>query len=112
MSDRLFAIGDIHGCATTLKALIEAIAPQPEDTIVVLGDVIAFGADSKGAVQQLIDLSRRSRLILIQENHEQMAFRALSSHDDDRRYREICGGTASRMNYPDRDDHELIDPDH
>jgi serine/threonine protein phosphatase 1 len=111
MPDRIFAIGDIHGCATALKALIEAIDPQPEDTIVVLGDVLDFGPDSKGAIHLLIDLSRCCRLILIQGNHEEMLFRALNGPDD-LHYWELCGGTATRMNYPDRDDHELIDPDH
>lgn len=111
MPDRLFAIGDIHGCATALKALIEAIDPQAEDTVVVLGDVIDFGPDSKGAVQQLIDLSHRCRLILLQGNHEEMLFRALNGSDD-LRYWDLCGGTATRQSYPDRDDHELIDPEH
>jgi hypothetical protein len=35
---RLFAIGDIHGCSTALQALIEAVQPRPDDTIIVLGD--------------------------------------------------------------------------
>ncbi len=48
MPNRLFAIGDIHGCSVALKTLIDAIDPQAEDTIVVLGDVIDFGPDTKG----------------------------------------------------------------
>ena len=44
--NRAFAIGDIHGCATGLKTHIQVIDPQPEDTIVVLGDVIDLGPDS------------------------------------------------------------------
>ena len=54
MSSRLFAIGDIHGCNVALKALIEAIAPKAEDTIVVLGDVIDWGPDSRDCVRQLL----------------------------------------------------------
>ena len=64
MPSRLFAIGDIHGCSTALKVLIEAIAPWPEDTIVVLGDVIDWGPNSRDCVQQLIDLSNRCRFVL------------------------------------------------
>ena len=45
---RLFAIGDIHGCSIALRTLIDAIAPNPDDTIVVLGDVIDYGPDTKG----------------------------------------------------------------
>jgi serine/threonine protein phosphatase 1 len=77
--NRLFAIGDIHGCSIALKALIDAIAPRPDDTIVILGDVIDFGPDSRGAVHQLIDLSERCRLILVEGNHEEMMFRAVKT---------------------------------
>ena len=73
--------------------------------------MIDFGPDSKGAVEKLIDLSRRCRFILIRGNYEEMLFRSYNSPDD-RRYWDLCGGAATRMNYPDRDDHELIDPDH
>ena len=37
-TSRTIAIGDIHGCSTALDALIGAIRPRPEDTIVTLGD--------------------------------------------------------------------------
>ena len=111
MPNRLFAIGDIHGCSVALKALIEAIDPRADDMIVVLGDVIDDGPDTKGVIQQLLALSDRCKLILIAGNHEEMLFKALLSRDD-RRYWESCGGTTTRRSYPDRDDRELIDPDH
>ena len=38
MPVRTIAIGDIHGCSTALRTLIDAIRPRPEDTIVTLGD--------------------------------------------------------------------------
>ncbi|CAN5714124.1 metallophosphoesterase family protein [soil metagenome] len=111
MPNRLFAIGDIHGCSQALKALIEAIDPRPDDTIVILGDVIDFGPDSKGAIEQLIELAGRCRLILIQGNHEEMLFSALNGCDELRCW-EICGGADTRSCYPGRDDRELIDPTH
>jgi hypothetical protein len=55
---RTVAIGGIHGCATTLETLIGAIDPYPKDWIAVRGDVIDWGPDSRGCVQQLIDLSK------------------------------------------------------
>ena len=64
MPNRLFAIGDIHGCATALRTLIESIGPQPQDTVVVLGDIIDWGPDSRECVRQVIDLSNRCRLVL------------------------------------------------
>jgi hypothetical protein len=47
MPSRVIAIGDIHGASVALKTLIEAIQPQPEDTIVVLGNAIDRGPDSR-----------------------------------------------------------------
>ena len=35
---RILAIGDIHGCASALDALLADVAPAPEDTLVTLGD--------------------------------------------------------------------------
>ncbi len=60
--NRIFAIGDIHGCSIALQSLLSAIDPRPDDTIVVLGDVIDWGPESRGCVQQLIDLANHYRL--------------------------------------------------
>lgn len=57
---RTIAIGDIHGCSIALQALIEAISPQPDDTIIPLGDYVDRGIDSKGVLDQLILESCRS----------------------------------------------------
>jgi serine/threonine protein phosphatase 1 len=47
-------IGDIHGCSVALAAQLRLIAPQPDDTIVPLGDYVDRGIDSKGVIDQLI----------------------------------------------------------
>ena len=111
MPDRLFALGDIHGCSTALGTLIAAIDPRPEDTLVVLGDVIDFGPDSKGAVQQLIELSHRCRLILIEGNHEEVLFRAIEFPSELNSWI-YSGGEDTLKSYPGRDENELIDPNH
>ena len=82
MPDRLFAIGDIHGASVALKTLIEAIEPQPQDTIVVLGDVIDCGPDSKGVLDQLITLSSRCHVVALLGNHEEMLLNALESRSE------------------------------
>ena len=69
---RLIAIGDIHGYCQSLAALIEAIDPQPEDTIVPLGDYVDRGPDVKGTIDQLMALSTRCRLVPILGNHDEM----------------------------------------
>ena len=50
-----YAIGDIHGHAAALTALFAAIHPQPDDTLVFLGDYVDRGPDSRGVLQQFID---------------------------------------------------------
>ncbi|WP_165075313.1 metallophosphoesterase family protein [Paludisphaera rhizosphaerae] len=69
---RVIAIGDVHGCSTALGALIEAVEPRPTDLIVTLGDYIDRGPDSRGVLDQLIELGRRCRLVPILGNHDQM----------------------------------------
>lgn len=77
MGGRLLAIGDIHGCSAALETLLEAVAPNAEDTVVTLGDYVDRGPDSRGVVDRLVELSRHTRLIPLQGNHEQMMFDVL-----------------------------------
>jgi serine/threonine protein phosphatase 1 len=80
-TQRILAIGDIHGCSTALGRLIDAIDPGPDDLIVTLGDYIDWGPDSRGVIEQLIALSGRCRLVSLLGNHEEMLLEALDSND-------------------------------
>jgi serine/threonine protein phosphatase 1 len=51
---------------------VGAIAPTPEDILVVLGDYIDRGPDSRGVIEMLIDLGRRCRLAPLMGNHEKL----------------------------------------
>ena len=53
-SERLIAIGDIHGCLDELKQIINKIEPTQKDKIVFLGDYIDRGNDVKGVINFLI----------------------------------------------------------
>ena len=44
MPHRTIAIGDIHGCAKSLAALIEVIDPKEDDVIVPVGRLRGPGA--------------------------------------------------------------------
>jgi serine/threonine protein phosphatase 1 len=78
MRPRTIAIGDIHGCSAAFHALLEAIRPRPDDTIVTLGDYINRGPDSKGVIERLINLAHQCRLVPLLGNHEEMLFEALA----------------------------------
>lgn len=72
MPGRTLVIGDVHGCSDALAALLRAIAPEADDEVIVLGDYVDRGPDSRGAMDQLLELSRRCRLVPLLGNHDKM----------------------------------------
>ena len=98
MPSRVIAIGDIHGCSIALSALIAAINPQRDDTVVTLGDYVDRGADSKGVLDQLMDLSKRCHLIPILGNHDEMMLHSRLNHTDLENWMSV-GGDASLESY-------------
>jgi serine/threonine protein phosphatase 1 len=98
MPARVIAIGDIHGCSTALAALLAAVDPTPDDTIVTLGDYVDRGPDSKGVLEQIIDLAGRCRLVPLLGNHEEML---LNARDDEEslEFWLDCGGAATIESY-------------
>jgi serine/threonine protein phosphatase 1 len=71
-TDRLFAIGDIHGCLPALDTLLAAMQPQPNDTIVALGDYVDRGPRSREVIERLLQLQSECRLVPLLGNHDQM----------------------------------------
>jgi len=74
---RVIAIGDIHGCGKALATLVEGLDLTRDDVIVMLGDAVDRGPDTRGVVDQLIALGDRCNLVTIMGNHEQMMLEAL-----------------------------------
>jgi serine/threonine protein phosphatase 1 len=80
---RTLAIGDIHGAATALDALLAAVAPTPQDLLVFLGDYVDRGPDSKGVLDRLIALSVSGRpMICLRGNHELMMLRSRTDRSE------------------------------
>ena len=98
MPARLIAIGDIHGCSTALRALLEAIEPRAEDTIVTLGDYVDRGPDSRGVLDELVALADRCRLAPLLGNHDEMMLHARDGRDDLRFWLQ-CGGQVALDSY-------------
>lgn len=71
---RLFAIGDVHGCVDELVVLLRAIAPQPGDKLVFLGDYVDRGPSPRRVVDVLLELrhSRHCDTVFLLGNHEDM----------------------------------------
>lgn len=108
---RTIAIGDIHGCSMALKTLIDVIDPQPGDTIVPLGDYVDRGIDSKGVLDQLMELRDRCNLVPILGNHEEMLLRARDGRSDFQFWLN-CGGDSALDSYGSSGRLDLIPHDH
>jgi serine/threonine protein phosphatase 1 len=81
-----YAIGDVHGCLIQLRKLIdlcEADAQGHLMKLVLLGDYIDRGPDSKGVIEQLMALRkiRSDQIICLMGNHEDMLLAALDHPD-------------------------------
>ena len=74
MAGRLFAIGDIHGCARELETLLDGLGLVRGDRVLCVGDYIDRGPASRAVIDQLIDLERRPGIetIFLRGNHEDM----------------------------------------
>jgi serine/threonine protein phosphatase 1 len=72
--ERIFAIGDIHGCLDKLVSLMETVdVDLSRDTLVFMGDYIDRGPHSREVVDYLLDLKARSdKVIFLKGNHEEM----------------------------------------
>ncbi len=108
---RTIAIADIHGCSSALVSILAAIDPQPEDTIITLGDYVNRGMDSKGVLDMLIDLSKHCRLIPILGNHDEMMLKAKTSRSAFRHFLEF-GGIETLDSYGDTGQISLVPRQH
>jgi serine/threonine protein phosphatase 1 len=111
MMSRTIAIGDIHGCSDALSSVLRAIDPQPNDTIITLGDYVNRGIDSKGALDLLIELSGRFRLVPILGNHDEMMLKANGSRSSFRHWMEF-GGIETLDSYGDTGHISLVPRQH
>jgi len=82
-SERIFIIGDIHGCLGMLNRLMDKIDWRPDsDTLIFLGDYIDRGEDSKGVVELMLDLINTSSLVTcLMGNHEDIFLNLLAGED-------------------------------
>ena len=74
--NRIFAIGDIHGCIEKLNRLLELLPYVPErDTLVFIGDYIGRGRQSRQVVERISQLCKDNpQVITLMGNHELMLF--------------------------------------
>src|SRR5215467_14248851 len=72
-SGRLYALGDVHGCADELESILKAIAPTAGDTVVFVGDYVDRGPASSAVVELALALEKtRAETVFLKGNHEDM----------------------------------------
>lgn len=74
---KTWAIGDVHGFSLALCRILDRIEPQKDDTVVMLGDYIDRGPDSRGVIDRLLRLRSECRLVTLRGNHEAMLLELL-----------------------------------
>ena len=65
---KIYAVGDIQGCAPSLKSLVKKIPAKSK--MIFLGDLVNRGPDSLGALRYLKQLQEEKRIECILGNHD------------------------------------------
>jgi serine/threonine protein phosphatase 1 len=83
--NKIFAIGDIHGCAQKLRELIGLIAANHEkDTLIFIGDYIDRGSSNREAVDYVLQLKQEFKnVVCLLGNHEQMLLNYLEGENEE-----------------------------
>ena len=106
MSERIFAIGDIHGCFSMLEELLDSIPLDPaEDRLVFIGDYIDRGPHARQVVDHIISLKEEyKKVTCLLGNHEEMFMDYLERPDEDTRSMfYLNGGGETVRSYGRRD---------
>lgn len=111
VSDQKYiAIGDIHGCLHSLKALTKKLKPYTDRKLVFIGDYIDRGPDSKGVVDFLMEYKKQQECIFLRGNHEQMLLDAY--HKNDMELWFINGGKSTIDSYQEEVTSFTLPADH
>jgi serine/threonine protein phosphatase 1 len=100
MPSRVIAIGDVHGCAAGLRAVVGAVGPTSDDVVVVLGDCVDRGPDSRGVIDELLQLREKCELVPLLGNHEEMMLNVIDGKPQPDDWLQV-GGAATVASYRD-----------
>jgi serine/threonine protein phosphatase 1 len=103
--ERVYAVGDVHGCLDQFDALLAAIDAdaaargRADTTLVLLGDLIDRGPQSCGVVERAMQLAASPRFALLKGNHEEMLLRAATGHRPSLQLFNRYGGRETLLSY-------------
>jgi len=96
-NQKYIAIGDIHGCFHSMKALLKKLEPYYDRQFVFVGDYIDRGPGSKQVVDHLLDFKEKVDCVFLRGNHEQMLLDAFRHNKKDLWF--MNGGRATIESY-------------
>ena len=102
---RVYAVGDIHGCDNLFAALIDRIEADDaargaaDTTIVLLGDLIDRGPASAAVVERAHALVQRRKVRLLTANHEEVLLAVLEGSLNALRFFCRIGGEETIWSY-------------
>ena len=114
---RVYAIGDVHGCLDKLDALLADIDRDNESrghadtTIILLGDLVDRGPDSAGVIDRLRARQQSEpRMRFLMGNHEEVFLSALDADAKSLKFFCRIGGRETILSYGlSADDYEQMD---
>lgn len=101
---RIYAVGDIHGRADLLEAVLLQIDadctlyPSPQTIVVFLGDYIDRGPTSREVLDLLLDCERGRKTVFLKGNHDTFLHRFLNDPAFLDEWR-LCGGLETLVSY-------------
>lgn len=83
---RRIAIGDVHGCAKTLRTMVEdRIGWNTDDRLILLGDYVNKGPDSKAVLDYIAQLetiaAATGNIVTLRGNHDDIIIRKYVNPD-------------------------------
>ena len=109
-------VGDVHGKLRLLNRLLVETSYRPgEDKLILIGDLVDRGEDSRGVVDRAIALQREApeTVVILRGNHEDMMLQALLPDGDI--HAELWyynGGIETLESYLAEDDHLKVPQEH
>ncbi len=89
---RILAISDIHGCGKTFSTLLKSVSFDKTDTLVIIGDLVDRGKNTKFLIDEIIRLrTLEYNIIVTKGNHEDLMINSVNSEANKRNWK-INGG--------------------
>lgn len=96
-SEKIFAVGDIHGCSKELEELLRKLPLTKLSTLLFVGDYVDRGEGSMEVIELILDYRKRYNVITLLGNHEVMFLDFLADPKSEAAARFIYNGGAATL---------------